>query len=64
MMTDWLEILKTIGYGIIIFLSSAVGTYGFAIFMICYVSRATLRSTYRISSASAVRSYSRYIFLR
>ena len=32
-MTDWLEILKTIGYGVIIFLSSAVGTYGFAIFM-------------------------------
>lgn len=32
-MTDWIEVLKTIGYGFIIFLSSAVGTYGFAIFM-------------------------------
>lgn len=28
-----LEILSRIGYGVIIFLSSAVGTYGFAIFM-------------------------------
>lgn len=28
-----LDVLKTVGYGVIIFLSSAVGTFGFAIFM-------------------------------
>ena len=32
-MPEGLELLRTIGYGFIIFLSSAVGTYGFAIFM-------------------------------
>ena len=28
-----MDVLKTVGYGFVIFLSSAVGTYGFAIFM-------------------------------